>query len=219
MFRIVIVLIVSCWFVPTAHATCMVVEDGCSVCCSGPDAPCSNSCAPPVREWDPDEEDPLRRKPEVGNRRRLDLDVGTTFVLDGDDHNASHGITVTAGYHRFAPFRERIIGNELGVELAASYVWTTVPQTQVWIAPVFRVARKSRFRTTSLVGALLPGVGWRFRPSDREQIMYRWSPYPIDFRIRHWLAIGIEPITINVGIGGGYSWWFSSAITIGTANR
>ncbi len=192
-FIVAVVLVVGA---RDAAATCMQVENGCSVCCSGP-GECSTSCK--NANWRSDA------------TSRFEIGVsGVGVRLDGE---LDAGARVAVSYQRLFGFNERLLGNELGVELGCERVWSAEVETLVTMTPILRVATTHRVRTPSVFGIVLPEVGASLRADAPTQIFFRWSAFPIDIRIGSRLALAIEPIALAVANGGGGTrWWLSSSI-------
>jgi hypothetical protein len=191
--------------VRVADATCMKTDDGCHVCCSGPDR-CHTSCGagPPI-EW---QSDATRR-----------YELGVSGVVAGRSEDGAHGVggRVSVSFHRLYLKREwsssPMFGNELGVELAAERVWIEgATETQLSVTPSLRMVRASRVRIPSVFGVVVPEVGASLRPDAPAQIFFRWSLFPVDVLVTRHVAIAVEPVAVAVGIGGGVRGWVASSI-------
>jgi hypothetical protein len=95
------------------------------------------------------------------------------------------------------------LGNELGFDVfGSSFLGSagTGVDTRIGLRPHFRVVRKSRVRTASLVGALLPAVDVQLHGGRVAAFDFVWSPYPISVHLTSALALEIDPLRIGLSV-------------------
>lgn len=104
----------------------------------------------------------------------------------------------------FAP-TSALAGNEVGFDVTAHLLNGAMGQASpfgfaIGVRPTLRVARDSRFRTASFLGALAPEVGVAFPGGRSREVYLEWSLYPVAATITRELAIEWQVLRERVGI-------------------
>lgn len=169
----------------TGHATCIEEDEtGCVTCCA-PGGDCSTTCPSSGASW--------------SHREQGSLEVSAGVVLTATgandlDYGPSFAIEINRG---FAPANRHVLfGNVVGVELSVRHS-AEAKRADVEIRPTLRTVRQSRWRTNSVIGALLPGAGVSVTSGSAKAVV-SWHPAAIDLLVAKGVAIHFDPIALTL---------------------
>lgn len=97
------------------------------------------------------------------------------------------------------------VGNEIGFDVAAHLLHGVSGEATsfgyaVGVRPALRIARDSRFRTASFVGALLPELGLAFPNGRSHEVYFEFSLYPVAATLTREIAVQWEVLRERFGI-------------------
>lgn len=92
------------------------------------------------------------------------------------------------------------LGNERGIDLRGRLArdlgvfdgW----RASLGVRPIFRVARESRLRTASFIGAIAPELGLEWGAHRAINVYLGWSPYPIGLWLAQHLALEWDTVEL-----------------------